>query len=430
MDSKLELINKPSLLRKEVVTLAAAVDLYLRKAQRDNAPKTFKSYRDALFSFMRFAGTRDIISREPKEWMFEMVDVIEGWRKSMTLRSFSRSTIYSYDNKLAVFFNFLHRFDLITHNPYNLVGTRPVVATRRYPLFSAEEYEYMKERGLGRPRQYFLTVVGYNTGMSLVDCCTLEWPMVDLNRCMIIKVRKKTERFGDACQAHIPIKPSGDLYNLFLWMRDKWDSDRRVRPDYVFPQLSNDYLQCSQNIINTMSRFIQNRCGMEDRTFATFRRTWMSIMANSGANIALAMKMSGHTNADTFAKYVQPDLKVLHDTMHKAMGDAKTMKFSYDAALDGDDAPKFVKRRPSRPRGKPSEARPFGRTSSSEAYAACNRATPSNPAKAAIDRGDTSTPYPGAYDITPAPERARHSTRKSNGTFTPTTPTDTPDGSH
>lgn len=332
-------------LKREVVTLAGGIQIYLNRVRRDCKLRTFTSYRDALMDFVKTAGDHQIVTKDPREWMFKMAEIIDQWHRGMDARKLSAHTKSAWDSHVRSFFKFCERYEITTYNPYRIIRKRYKMPSVRYVLFTTEEYNKMLELAIGSVN-FYLVVCGYWTGMTMVDCCTLTWDHVDLNKCLITRVRTKMEYAGN--QATIPIIPNGDLYKMLKMLKDNPDKryDYKNGPNFVYPRLAISYLRGYQNVSENFKRFVHVKCGFgKGKSFATFRRTFCSMLANSNTNISLAMQMTGHTNPKSFNHYVLPNLKALHDTFSDAVDSRKDLELAYDPSLEVDGSTELVEGR-------------------------------------------------------------------------------------
>jgi integrase len=137
---------------------------------------------------------------------------------------------------------------------------------------------------------------------------------------MIRCVRIKLKRLGDKAICWIPIITDSDLHVELLKMRQALATETRyeVDEDFVCPELAHRYTGSDSSpqagqLYNRITKLYPGR------SFKTFRSTFASNLANSGMNIGLATKMTGHSDPKSLMIYVRPDPNALREGLEKAL---------------------------------------------------------------------------------------------------------------
>lgn len=221
-----------------------------------------------------------------------------------------RSTSAERWSQLCRFLSWMERTGVIETSPHHAIRNKTRDATDvRGRAMTHEEYLRLREVTTGHWADWII-LLAWNTGMSLYDCCDLRWGNVDMDRCFIHIRRRKTgaesiipfgpsEEIGIALKERRPPNPSPDdfvCHHAGIRLSDELASDRvRCLLDHMF-----------------------KRAGLEGVTMHSMRRSYITMLANSGMNIALASKISGHMNPAVFASYVRPDPDALRQSVTEA----------------------------------------------------------------------------------------------------------------
>jgi integrase len=143
-----------------------------------------------------------------------------------------------------------------------------------------------------------LFAVGIYTGLRLGDAVRLDWGSVDLVRCMVSLVPRKTAKSGKLVV--IPIHPA--LLSIFL------ETPAKSRRGHVMPDLAASY-ESDNSIISGRIQSVFKKCGITtsskasedsraavDVGFHSLRHTFVSLSANAGAPLAVVQAIVGHSN--------------------------------------------------------------------------------------------------------------------------------------
>lgn len=197
-------------------------------------------------------------------------------------------------------------------------------------IYTHEEYLHMVKYGeeLGsRSTELWLVILGYHTGMSLVDCCTLNWNevhLVDDGPCFIRRMRAKlVTRLGTKSMCTVPILAGGELWVRLkrLQSRREMEVDRIAGVEFVHHAASLWYGENHQNASHAMCRFISGALGKDrgERTFRNLRNTFASRLINAGTDCVLVSKMTGHQTVQQLAEYVIPNQEAMQKAILNGM---------------------------------------------------------------------------------------------------------------
>lgn len=208
-------------------------------------------------------------------------------------------------------------------------------------IITEEDYEKLKKFMTGKLKYQpylWLTILGYRTGMSLVDCCHLRWNgkasrvHLDTNGPSYIEVyRHKTKRLGLKAKCTIPIIPLSDVHEWLLMLKEAEPLNYKRFDgitDFVHQDCPGLYIWTKRRIAEDFMNIFQ-RAGIEPgKTFRHFRNTFCSNLVNSGVQTALICKMTGHNNIKMLLRYLKPDQGSLQNALMQSQ--------SYSASLAED----------------------------------------------------------------------------------------------
>lgn len=300
--NQLATINRPT----RAPTLSNACADYIESRFRGMAKGTMLRAKQVLDLFEVFAARRTIDRQLLLDW-----DTYQS-----RTRECQDSTINKNAEILRCFFRWCGENGYMKDPPINLVIKRRVPVKPLPAIFTNDEYERIKEATKGT-HNYFMTVISRNTGLSAVDVCHLRWSHIDMENLTIETNRIKTA-FRNVERCRIPFLANSDIHLLLKDLHE-----RRViqygneNDDWVNPELRGRY-QYSYFQVRMSYGLMLKKLGIKGKSFKNWRNTFISMLANSGINHALCMKITGHNNVKIFADYVKPDWDSLRNGVQKA----------------------------------------------------------------------------------------------------------------
>ena len=171
------------------------------------------------------------------------------------------------------------------------VPTKPIIT------FTQEDYEVMKVAAKGT-RYYALIVIGWNTGMRLVDCAALRWDEVDFKGGMIKKKPSKTEEHETVVEIPLTVELRELLEPLY---RDR--SGEYINSLIAYKAIGGD-------LSKAFERFLKKHGLYEKgKTFHAFRRSAISRwLSHPNADIMTVRHLSGHKNIRSLIPYFKPSM--------------------------------------------------------------------------------------------------------------------------
>lgn len=300
---------------KKIMSMRDLWDVWV-ELKGDIAPYTRGEYNLIGNRFCTFMDGRQL---EP----MAMVEFVQDWRKTA-----GNNRINGYMFRVGGFLKFLKKMHYINEDLWEAIPKLPAEATAPAQIFTDEDYNkikaYCTDREWTQPHLW-LFILSYHTGMSLVDCAYLRWRDVHLNEngpSFIEIHRIKTKRLGQKALCQIPIIPFTDVHEWLLKLK-KVEHLNYKRHDGITDFVHQDcpgLYDCTFQHFRGDFKNICKRCGVDPKkTFRHLRNTFCSNLVNSGTQIALICKMTGHQNVQTLLKYLKPDRKSLQDGLAKAL---------------------------------------------------------------------------------------------------------------
>ena len=221
-------------------------------------------------------------------------------------------------------------------NPWEKAKRKPQPKSNGKRALTVDELTRVCSTLTGEMRVLF--ALGLYTGLRLGDCALMDWGKIDMSRRLIVTTPRKTAKKGEPVE--IPIHPA--LYAIL----DETPATARV--GRLLPGIAEDYARDSTLITDRVKNIfeaagIQTTKAVEGYAmqvavvgFHSLRHTFVSLMGNAGAPLALVQSIVGHSNPMMTAHYFHART----DALANAVGNLP--------ALMGDtiDAPTDTETRP------------------------------------------------------------------------------------
>lgn len=292
-------------------SLANRIKQWLAMMSPGLSLNTQRRYKDALERFQLFTQHEPVTQ-----------DLWVRYQQHLVDRELEAAYIHKECGIINQFFKWCELNKFVTVNPCRFSIKIPPVVTKKMQTFTHDQYEKMKEVSSGKTVEFWLVVASYATGASLCDVCLLKWDMVDMADLVINFVRRKTKRFQTP--ATIPFNHGDDLHKcLTLLSEEIGNAGPWPGSQYVCPDLAGRYLQGQTNPTMMMSRIIKCAGISGEVSHKTFRWTFISNWANSGASTALGCQVVGTKNPAIFTRYVNPDVGSMRDAIRESLERAR-----------------------------------------------------------------------------------------------------------
>lgn len=169
----------------------------------------------------------------------------------------------------------------------------------------------------------WLLILGYHTGMSFVDCCYLTWEEVTLienGPCYINRIREKLRRqHGAKATCIIPIVPGGELWQHFKKREAVRHLQYKRHDGIEYVNQDAELFYTNPQRSTRMRIYFDNAVGgrhiAKNRSFRNLRNSFCTRLMNSGADAVMVSKITGHSNVNQLAHYVEPDILQMQQIM-------------------------------------------------------------------------------------------------------------------
>ncbi len=281
---------------------------------------TLEGYRQQADIFAKWMADN---YPEAKEVRQVSKEVAAAFLDSLSKRA-SANRYNKYASLLRLIWHTIGEDARCTVNPWEGVRRKVQPKTNGRRALTVEELERVTADLTGEMRLLF--ALGIFTGLRLGDCALMEWKSIDLTRRVIITTPRKTIRTGR--EIVIPIHPV-----LFAMLEEVKAYKRK---GYLLPDIAADYLRGNERITNRVQAIFQ-RAGIETQKavegysrsvtvvgFHSLRHSFVSLMGNAGAPLALVQSIIGHSNPMMTAHYFHARTDALSnavDALPALMGD-------------------------------------------------------------------------------------------------------------
>ena len=217
--------------------------------------------------------------------------------------TFSANTYNKYVSLLRLVWRTVGRAARCASNPWEGVRRKVLPKTNGRRALTVDELRRVCAPLAGEMRLLF--ALGLYTGLRLGDCALLDWGAVDMARRVIVTMPRKTARTGR--EVEIPLH--GELYALLA------ETPEAERRGYVLPDTAETYRR-DDSLLAKGIRAAFGRAGIETRGkvegyahavarvgFHSLRHSFVSLMGNAGAPLALVQSIVGHSNPMMTAHY-------------------------------------------------------------------------------------------------------------------------------
>lgn len=320
---------------RRIVSLEDLWSVFVR-LKGDLMPSTLGDYGSIGRRFCKFMEGRPLTAQWMLNWTFYLQSI--RWQVRSGERQLNPRNINSINTRIRGFLRWLR---IMGYLDTYLEEAIPTLATQALPepkMFTEDDYNkvkaYCAER-LWCQVHLWLVILGYRTGMSLVDCCFLRWRDVHLNDnspSFIDIYRIKTRRLGGKALCKIPIIPFTDVH-LWLMRLKKQEHANYKRHDGITDFVHQDapgYYQCTFHALRqdfkNIFKYARITPGIR---FKNLRNSFCSNLVNSNTNIALVCEMTGHNNVSMLLRYLKADRVALQDAL------ARSFRVAAESAVEG-----------------------------------------------------------------------------------------------
>jgi len=164
-----------------------------------------------------------------------------------------------------------------------------------------------------------LFALGIYTGLRLGDCALMDWGTVDMARRVIVTTPRKTKKHKTVVE--IPLHPA-----LFAILDE---TPARRRMGYIMPDMAATYERDTSAVAARIRRTFEAAgfstraevdgysCRVAKIGFHSLRHSFVSLMGNAGAPLALVQSIVGHSNPMMTAHYFHARTDALANAVGK-----------------------------------------------------------------------------------------------------------------
>lgn len=295
----------------------------------DEMAELFDTYQQTDFPGRSIATVKASIA-ELRAW--------HQWMKSRHIQELTVEVLQRYVNWLfegrapagaaytwsfvTRFLGWMERVGWCAYSPHRSVRLPKVERKPNVSIITHEEYAKLRAASANHWIGWVI-MLGWNTGMSIVDCMGLRWGNVNLDQCYIKINRRKT---GNECV--IPFSPDGELGQTLAAMRAECED---AGPEEFVNQDAGQRLNFEARcpaIIGTVTFYnLARKVGLAPgKRFHSLRHGFVSMLANSDVNTTIASKMTGHQDPRVFGRYVHASTDALRRAFDGARAAAELDK--------------------------------------------------------------------------------------------------------
>lgn len=327
MPTELEIVRvNPEETKSPISRLSSLEDLWhvFVRMRGDVMPATIADYAYIGKKFCGFMSGKPLEPQSMVDWVIYIQDYRKSYRSQGKLTA---NFINRINTRIRSFLRWLKTMGYIHKDLDECIPHLPEPALKESRVITEQEFEAVKAYCTGREHAQtlmWLVILGYRTGMSLVDCCHLRWRHVHLdnNGPSFIDIHRiKTKRLGGKSLCQIPIIPFTDVHNWLIQLKEREHLNYKRFDgitDYVHQDAPGLYA-CAFARIARDFKYIFRKSGVEPgKSFKHLRNAFCSMLVNSNTNIALVCKMTGHNNVKTLLRYLKADRRALQDGLARA----------------------------------------------------------------------------------------------------------------
>ena len=245
----------------------------------------------------------------------------EFMRTTMAAKTYHREL-----GRIRAFLTWCVAMGYLDKNPALLCRTQPGRHVKqRLSIISESDYERIKkacDEKRNRPAKE-LIMTGYWTGMSISDCCLLQWGSIDLEKMTIT-----SDRLKSGVQMEIPLIAGSEFHrylidNMHSMTDESWPNNPEQKLFFVNPFLAAAYLKLYRDgskMLTSWIRSIMNHAGLRHHTFHDLRRTMATMLANDpDVATGSAIRVMGWSNTSMISNYMREGSEKLQESFRKAM---------------------------------------------------------------------------------------------------------------
>ena len=203
------------------------------------------------------------------------------------------------------------RDELISKNPFSIVKSPKITATREIKPFNKDEIFQILNNTKDKIKSFF--AIGFFTGLRTGEITALRYSDIDLeNRTITVsKTRNKGIETTPKTKSSNRVVEILDV--LLPYIEEHIKNYKKSNDDYVFLTKFNKPYYSATKISVTYWQKVLKDLNLNHRTLYEMRHTFASMMISSGEDILWVSSTLGHKNANItlqiYAKYIKSEKK-------------------------------------------------------------------------------------------------------------------------
>lgn len=275
------------------LALADAWPVYERTARAVGklsiSPKTLADRKNHLAAFVKWAATCAATIKTAADVSGPVAVLYAQHLAASGAKTKTRKNTLA---DLAAVWKMLEKTSPKIRNPWSGLAPQNTDSERGEPFTREQEAAvFAAAKAIGKD-WFEICTLARHTGLRYGSCAFLEWSDIHWDSMTIETEPSKTKRFGISVAIPI-VKPLADVLKTIP-----------KRGDYLFPIHADTYSQFGgKNIMHF--REVLDAAGISGAgyTFHSWRHTFRTRLAESGADIETAMRLCGHTQKTTSRHY-------------------------------------------------------------------------------------------------------------------------------
>lgn len=203
------------------------------------------------------------------------------------------------------------RDELIDKNPFSLVKSPKIIATREINPLSKEEIFKILDNSTDKVKLFF--AIGFFTGLRTGEINALRYSDIDLEN-NIIKVSKTRNKGIETSPKTMSSNREVEILDVLLpYIQNHIKNYKKENDDYVFlTKFKLPYYSATKISVTYWKKTLKN-LNIKARTLYEMRHTFASMMISSGEDILWVSSTLGHKNANItlqiYAKFIKSEKK-------------------------------------------------------------------------------------------------------------------------
>ena len=268
--------------------------------------------------------TRDAAVRHLLDFNQYLIDYgmdatsLNGYELHLEKTGLSRATVKNRFRDVRSFLKWCWRMKYTKEPWFDYLPKLKPTVWEEPKIVTHTQYLLLRELAKTDKDMDWMLVLGYHTGMRMGDCCHLRWSQID-RRTQVISLVVRKSRRSTGKKNYIPYASGTDLHQM---IEQRWltrDKEIDTGMDFVSPVFAMYYTDGNGTTVPHIFGRLFRKAKLKGLSFKHLRSTFETRLANSGANLSLAMAVTGRSSMNTLARYVRVDHAAAREAVGKAL---------------------------------------------------------------------------------------------------------------